>query len=103
MKLWLRAGLAVLALLPVTGAAVAQQYPSDAWYGVLVPARTPSEIVARLDREIVAILKTGDAREKLEAQGAEVIGSTPAQFATVMRDDIRKWAKVTSRLKLQMD
>ena len=78
-------------------------YQADAWYGVMAPARTPPEIVARLNRDIVAILKSKEARERLGFQGAEVIGSTPEAFATVLKNDIRKWARVTSGLKLQLD
>lgn len=76
-------------------------YQADAWYGVLLPAKTPADIVTRLNREIVAILKTADTRNKLAAQGAQVIGSTPGEFVAVMKSDIKKWAKVTSGLKLQ--
>ncbi len=78
-------------------------YQSDAWYGVLVPARTPSDIVARLNREIVSILRTSQVKEKLGTQGAEVFGSTPEEFAVVMRRDIKKWAKVTASLDLRTD
>jgi tripartite-type tricarboxylate transporter receptor subunit TctC len=76
-------------------------YQADAWYGVLVPARTPTEIVQRLNREVHAVLKTPDFRSKVAAQGAEVTGSTPDEFAAFMRLEIAKWAKVTSRLKIQ--
>jgi len=89
--------------VPTVSASGLPGYQADAWYGVLVPARTPPEIVARLNREIVAILRKGDVKEKLASQGAEVIGSTPEAFAAVMRNDIRKWARVTSDLKLQTD
>jgi tripartite-type tricarboxylate transporter receptor subunit TctC len=78
-------------------------YQSDAWYGVLTPARTPVEIIARLNREIIAILKTVDTREKFALQGAEVIGNTPEQFMQLMKSDIEKWAGVTSKLKLKID
>ena len=78
-------------------------YQSDAWYGVLAPARTPAEIVARLNREIIAALKTGDMREKFALQGAEVIGNTPEQFMQLMKSDIEKWIGVTVKLKLKMD
>jgi tripartite-type tricarboxylate transporter receptor subunit TctC len=77
-------------------------YQADAWYGTLAPARTPADIVAKLNREIVAILKTGEARDKLAAQGAEVFVSTPAEFVQIMQREIAKWAKVTSDLKLQL-
>ena len=76
-------------------------YQADAWYGVLVPARTPTEIVQRLNREVHAVLKMPDFRSKVAAQGAEVTGSTPDEFAAFMRLEIAKWAKVTSRLKIQ--
>jgi len=76
-------------------------YQADAWYGVLVPARTPTEIVQRLNREVHAVLKTPDFPSKVAAQGAEVTGSTPDEFAAFMRLEIAKWVKVTSRLKIQ--
>ena len=89
--------------LPTVSESGLPGYQADAWYGILAPARTPPEIVTRLNREVVAILKTGDAKDKLLSQGAEVLGSTPEQFVTVMSNDIRKWGKVTAGLKLQMN
>ena len=70
---------------------------------MLLPARTPVEIVQRLNREIVAVLRTSDFRDKAATQGAEVIGSTPAEFTALMRKDLAKWASVTARLKLQTE
>ena len=78
-------------------------YQSDAWYGVLLPARTPTQIVQRLNREVRTLLKMPDFREKVASQGAEVTGSTPEEFAAFMRAEIAKWGKVTSRLKLQTE
>jgi tripartite-type tricarboxylate transporter receptor subunit TctC len=78
-------------------------YQADVWYGVMLPARTPPEIVARLNREIVAILRSADVREKFASQGAEVLAGTPEAFVTVLKNDIRKWAKVTAGLHLQMN
>ena len=89
--------------LPTVSESGLPGYQADVWYGILAPARTAPEIVTRLNREVVAILKSGDARERLLSQGAEVIGSTPDEFVAVMRDDIRKWGKVTASLKLQMN
>ena len=76
-------------------------YDANAWYGVLAPARVPPEIVTRLNREFNAILRTPEVREKLAAQGADVAGSTPEEFAAILRHDLQKWAKVTAGLKLQ--
>jgi len=76
-------------------------YEADAWYGLILPGRTPPEIVQRLNREVLAILKAPDMRTKMQAQDAEVIGSSPEVFAQVLKSDIQKWARVTSTLSLQ--
>jgi tripartite-type tricarboxylate transporter receptor subunit TctC len=89
--------------LPTVAESGLPGYQADAWYGVLLPARTPPEIVQRLLREIAAILRTPDFRDKAATQGAEVIGSTPAEFAALMRSDLAKWAKLTAALKLQTE
>lgn len=75
-------------------------YQADAWYGVLGPAKMPGAVVARLNREIVAILRSEDMRSKLETQGAEAMPTTPEAFAQLMKSDIAKWAGVVSRLNL---
>jgi tripartite-type tricarboxylate transporter receptor subunit TctC len=69
----------------------------------MVPAKTPPDIVSRLNREILTILRSDDVRTRLAAEGAEVLGGTPAEFAMVLRDDIRKWTKLAAGLKLQLD
>ena len=76
-------------------------YQADVWYGIVLPAKAPDEIVARLNREVLAVLKNADVRDRLAAQGAEVTGSTPEQFEAQVKRDIAKWAKVTARLDLQ--
>ncbi len=86
---------------PTVAASGLPGYDASAWYGVLAPARVAPEIVTRLNREINAILRTPDVREKLAAQGADVAGSTPEEFAAILRRDLQKWARVTAGLKLQ--
>ena len=87
--------------LPTVAEAGVPGYQSDAWYGVLAPAKTPDEIIARLNREIITILRSSETRDKLASQGAEVSGSTSAELARLMQTDIAKWAQVTARLKIQ--
>jgi tripartite-type tricarboxylate transporter receptor subunit TctC len=89
--------------VPTVAEAGVPGYQSDVWYGVMVPAKTPADIVNRLNREILAILKSPDTKEKLASEGAEVIGGTPEQMATVLRNDIKKWAKLTAGMTLQMN
>jgi tripartite-type tricarboxylate transporter receptor subunit TctC len=73
------------------------------WTGVLVPAKTPAPIVAKLNREIVAILKKPDVRERFAAQGAEAVGSTSAEFAAHIRREIDKWGKVVRAARLTVN
>jgi tripartite-type tricarboxylate transporter receptor subunit TctC len=69
-------------------------YEANNWLGLLVPARTPQTIVARLNRETVKILQMADVQERLIAQGGEAEPSSPEQFAAYISAEIRKWAKV---------
>jgi tripartite-type tricarboxylate transporter receptor subunit TctC len=62
-------------------------------YGILVPAKTPGPIVARLSSEIVRILQVPETRANLESQGFEVRGTTSAAFTAFARADMAKWAK----------
>jgi len=65
------------------------------WFGLMVPAATPPEIVARLNAEIVRALAARDLRERLEKMGAEVpINNTPEHFAAFIRSEAAKYAKV---------
>ena len=69
-------------------------YEVGVWFGFAAPAATPAPIIAKLNAEIVAILKTAEVRDKFSAQGVDVIGSTPEQFAAHLREQSARWAKV---------
>ncbi len=69
-------------------------FEASIWQGIFVPARTPPEMIARLNREIVAVLNANDIKEQLRVQGLDSLPSTPEQFGAFVRDEIAKWAKV---------
>jgi len=69
-------------------------YESLSWSGIAAPAATPPEVVARLNREINAILNSPDMRQKLAEQGAEAVPGTPEAFAEHIARERRKWSKV---------
>jgi len=69
-------------------------FEANTWHGVVVPAGTPRAIIARLNREIVAILHLPDVVERFSSQGAEALGSTPEEFAAYIRSETLKWARV---------
>ena len=64
------------------------------WFGILTPAGTPREIVAKINADVVKALRAPDVRERMTSLGAEVVGSTPEQFAAFVKADTAKWAKV---------
>ena len=75
-------------------------YPSvnvALWYGLMAPAGTPPEVIARLNREVNEALKTPDVMEKFAAQGTEALGGTPAQAANYMRQELDRWGPVVKK------
>lgn len=78
-------------------------YEIESWYGVVVPAGTPRAIAGRLSEELVAIGKLADVRERLVREGADPVASTPAEFASYMRAERAKWAKVARAAHIQAE
>lgn len=67
---------------------------TTAWNGVLAPARTPQAVIRRLNGDLVRILSTPQVRDRFDAQGAEAVPSSPAEFGQFIREEIDKWGKV---------
>jgi len=72
----------------------------ESWYGVLVPAKTPAPIVARLNAAMVKVLAMPDVKEKLFAQGAEAVSNTPAEFEAIIHDELGRWEYVIREAKI---
>jgi len=66
----------------------------EGWFAFIVPAGTPSEITALLNREIVKLIALPDVKEKMAALGFTAVGTTPEQAAALFRTESAKWAKV---------
>lgn len=77
------------------------EYASD--FGLLLPARTPPEIVAKLHEEISRALKTPDVIEKLNSQGYEIVGLGPDEYAASIRTNLAKWAKVIQSANIRSE
>jgi tripartite-type tricarboxylate transporter receptor subunit TctC len=80
--------------VPTLAEAGALDQESEIILGILLPGGTPREIIARLHREIVAVIAMPEVRERLTALGFELVGSTPEEFAQRIAGEIDKWAKV---------
>ncbi len=73
------------------------------WYGLLAPAGTPRDIITRLHAEVVKAIGSAEVRERFQSFGSEPIGSSPDEFATQIRNDIAKWAKVAKTANVRAD
>ena len=73
------------------------------WYGLFAPAKTPKEIVEKLNTEVVRTLKDPETVRELASRGAEASPTTPEAFAKYLREDQERWRKVvkTAGIKLQ--
>jgi tripartite-type tricarboxylate transporter receptor subunit TctC len=69
-------------------------YEATQWYGLVAPAGTPAEIIGRLNAEAMRALETREMRDKLASDGAEPIGTTPAEFAAHIKAELEKWSQV---------
>ena len=70
---------------------------------LMAPAGTPPEVIARLHREVVAVLQTPEVRERLIAMGLEVVGNSPAEFAEYLRSESVKWGKIIRDAKIRAE
>ena len=80
--------------IPTIAEAGVPGYEASSWYGLMVPAGTPKEIVARLNAETVQVLRRPDVKERFAATDLEPVGAGPEQFGAHIRSEIDKWAKV---------
>ena len=85
---------AALPEVPTVAEAGVPGYESLSWSGIAVPAGAPREVVARLNREINAILAQAEMRHKLAEMGAEAVGGSPEAFADHVRRERDKWGGV---------
>ena len=69
----------------------------DMWYGFFAPGKTPPAVVARLNSEIAAILKSPEIRDVLGRAGMDATGSTPDELGAVVRQDYPRWGAVIQR------
>ena len=75
-------------------------FEAATWVGLLAPAGTPREIVARTQAELAKIVRAPDIREKLSATGAEPVGNAPEQFGAYVSAEVQKWERVVKQAKI---
>ncbi|QRF59644.1 tripartite tricarboxylate transporter substrate binding protein [Variovorax sp. UC122_21] len=78
-------------------------YESGTWQGVRVARGTPEAIVQRLNKELIAVIRTADIRSRLAGQGAEVVTMTPAEEEQFFNKERARWAKVVADASIKLD
>ena len=73
------------------------------WYGMVVPAGTPREAIARLHGDLLKVLAMPDIKERLVALGADPVGSTPEEFGAFAKAEAVKWTKVIKDANIRPD
>ena len=94
---------AVAPELPTISESGVPGFDVSSWYGLLAPAGTPAAVVTRLQREIAKVLRLPEVGEKLVAQGLDLVGNTPEEFAAILKSEIAKWAKVVKASGARVD
>ena len=78
-------------------------YRVDQTYGVVAPGRTPAPIIARLNGEIVNILKSPDIGQRMSAEGAMLVGNTPQEYLEYLKAELQKWTRVVKEVGIRLD
>jgi tripartite-type tricarboxylate transporter receptor subunit TctC len=73
------------------------------WYGLFAPAKTPKDIVDKLNREVVAVLEDPDTVRKFSAQGAEIVTGAPGDLGKLVQSELAKWGKFIKEAKISAD
>lgn len=85
------------------GGSALASYEASSWFGLLAPAGTPADIVARLQQETAKALSSPAIKERLLSQGAIPSGNTPAEFAKLIEQETKKWAAVVKASGAKVD
>ena len=95
--------LAALPDLPSVNETGVPQFTSGSWQGVLAPAGTPADVIARLNAEFVKVVKSSGMRDTFVGMGAEAGGNTPEEFEIFIRSETAKWSKIVKSSGMRID
>ena len=87
--------------IPTIAEAGVPGYDAVQWFGILAPTGTPRPVIDRVHRDSVRVLQSADIKERLQADGADPVASTPEEFAAFLRSETTKWAKVVKAVGIQ--
>jgi tripartite-type tricarboxylate transporter receptor subunit TctC len=89
--------------MPTLGEAGVRGFEINPWFGILGPAGLPAPILRKLQGDVVSSILTDDTKQRLASQGAEAAGSSPQEFAAVIKQELQQWARIVKELGLRSD
>lgn len=89
--------------LPTIAEAGFKGYDAYPWFGILAPAHTPREVIAKLTAETASAVESPDINEKIRSYYLEPQAATPAEFLGIMKSDLARWTRVVRQAKLHLD
>jgi tripartite-type tricarboxylate transporter receptor subunit TctC len=85
---------AALPDVPTLDEAGLKGFEAVAWNGLTAPAKTPRDVIMKINADVLKVVNSPELKERLKAEGSDPVGNTPEQFGVFLRDEIAKWAKV---------
>jgi tripartite-type tricarboxylate transporter receptor subunit TctC len=85
---------AALPDVPTLDEAGLKGFEAVAWNGLTAPAKTPRDVILKINADVLKVVNSPELKERLKAEGSDPVGNSPEQFAVFLRDEIAKWAKV---------
>ena len=89
--------------IPTLMEAGVPNFVAGSWQGLLAPAATPPDVVAKINAALVEVLSSSDTKGRLVAQGAEVIANSPQEFDKFLREEAVRWAKVVKDANIKIE
>jgi tripartite-type tricarboxylate transporter receptor subunit TctC len=80
-----------------------KEFDVSPWFGLFAPAKTPAAVIRRINQDVQDVLKSKDVIERFNAQGADVLITQPAEFASILKKDLAKWSVVVKASGAQID
>ena len=89
--------------LPTVAESGLPGFETSGWFGLLAPAATPRDIIERLNKEVARAIGDGEVKKQFATQGIDAMGGTPEHFATYIREETAKWARVVQVSGARLD
>jgi tripartite-type tricarboxylate transporter receptor subunit TctC len=89
--------------LPTVAESGVPGFQLDAWYGVVAPAKTPKATIDKINSEVVRALQRPEVRNRFEAGGVDLVGSSPEAFTAFVRTEVDNWRALVRKLKIKLE